>query len=87
MTAVKQDLLTMVPEMPSLIPNLTEENAAKVRNIFMTVKVQKVESDTPFRRELGFMKDKIPYVAPDFDSCVDDDPAAFGLEEYMRCTC
>ena len=37
----------------------------------------------PAKRTFGTMKDSITYIAPDFDSCFSDDPAAFGLEEYM----
>lgn len=42
MTAVKQNLLTMIPDMPTLIPHLTEERASAVYDIFLTVKPQKI---------------------------------------------
>ena len=57
----------------------------KVINFVMSIKPDEPvkQSEKPFRRQLGTMADKITYVAPDFDSCFEDDPAAFGLEEYM----
>ena len=57
----------------------------KVINFVMSIKPEKTakQPEKPFRRQLGTMADKITYVAPDFDSCFEDDPAAFGLEEYM----
>ena len=38
MTAVKENLLALMPEMPTLIPNLTEESAKQIYNLFITVK-------------------------------------------------
>ena len=35
------------------------------------------------KRTFGSMKDDITYIAPDFDSCFSDNPAAFGMGEYM----
>ena len=57
----------------------------KVINMIIMIdgQVKPRESEKPFRRKLGTLKDKMPYVAPDFDSCFDDDPTAFGLEEFM----
>ncbi len=43
MSVVKQNLLTMVPDMPAMIPNLTEERASVVYDIFLTVKQQKTD--------------------------------------------
>lgn len=62
-----------------------EPEQQKVINYVMSIKVEKPKEqpEKPFRRQLGTMADKITYVAPDFDSCFEDDPAAFGLEEYM----
>ena len=50
MTAVKQDLLTMVPDMPALIPHLTEEKATAVYNIFLAVKPETKSDDRKQRR-------------------------------------
>ena len=57
----------------------------KVINFVMSIKPNNPvkQPEKPFRRQLGTMADKITYVAPDFDTCFEDDPAAFGLEEYM----
>ena len=38
MTAVKENLLALMPEMPTLIPNLTEDGAELIYNLFITVK-------------------------------------------------
>ena len=37
MTAVKEQLVQMVPRMPMLIPNLTEDNEQQIYNLFITV--------------------------------------------------
>jgi len=50
MTAVKQNLLTMVPDMPTLIPHLTEERAAAIYNLFLTVKPDLKSYDRKQRR-------------------------------------
>ena len=50
MTAVKQNLLTMVPDMPTLIPQLTEERAAAIYNLFLTVKPDLKSYDRKQRR-------------------------------------
>ena len=49
MTAVKENLLTLVPEMPVLIPNLTEEGAKQIYNIFITVKPEQTDVDREAR--------------------------------------
>ena len=38
MTATKQKLVDLLPEMPNLIPALPDENAEQVFNIFFTIK-------------------------------------------------
>lgn len=38
MTATKQKLVDLLPEMPNLIPALSDENAEQVFNIFFTIK-------------------------------------------------
>ena len=60
MTAVKEQLVQMVPQMPMLIPNLTEEKAKQVYNIFITVEPQKVETDREARakKRLELIKSK-----------------------------
>ena len=50
MTAVKQNLLTMVPDMPTLIPYLTEERANVVYDIFLAVKPETQPTDRKQRR-------------------------------------
>ena len=50
MTAVKQNLLTMVPDMPTLIPYLTEERANVVYDIFLSVKPETQPTDRKQRR-------------------------------------
>lgn len=69
----------------SMAKTYPEPKQQKVINYVMSIKVEKPKEqpEKPFRRQLGTMADKITYVAPDFDSCFEDDPAAFGLEEYM----
>lgn len=37
MTEAKERLMTMVPEMPTMIPKLTEDKVQQVLNIFVTV--------------------------------------------------
>lgn len=41
MTAVKEQLVQMVPRMPMIIPHLTEEKAQQIYNIFITVESTK----------------------------------------------
>ena len=42
MTAVKEQLVQMVPQMPMLIPNLTEEKAKLIYNTFITVEPERL---------------------------------------------
>ena len=58
MTAVKQNLLTMIPEMPSLIPHLTDERADIVYNIFMTARSQEVDREARARKRMELIKSK-----------------------------
>lgn len=37
MTAVKEQLVQMIPQMPMIIPHLTEERAQQIYNLFITV--------------------------------------------------
>ena len=65
MTAVKEQLVQMVPQMPMLIPNLTEEKAKQVYNIFITVESEKPKRDTSMRIGAGKGKFNTP---DDFDA-------------------
>lgn len=58
MSAVKKDLLSMVPDMPFMIPNLTEEKANQVYNIFLTVKPQEIDREERAKRRLELIKSK-----------------------------
>ena len=49
MTAVKEQLIKMVPQMPVLISNLTEEGAQQIYDLFITVKPEKTEVDRKAR--------------------------------------
>ena len=49
MTAVKEQLVQMVPQMPMLIPNLTEEKAKLIYNTFITVEPGNAEIDREAR--------------------------------------
>ena len=76
MTALKERFLQMLPER---LPDLSDEEVQYMINIL--VKWEKMEK--PVHRQLGVLRNKDFYMAPDFDSCIDDNPALFGLEEYM----
>ena len=56
MTAVKEQLIQMVPRMPVLIPNLSEDKAQQILNIFITVTPEDTEDErkalAKHRREL-----------------------------------
>ena len=80
MTLVKEQLIKMIPEMPNLIQQISDEQAEQVINILITIKKSPSKQ---VKRTFGSMKDSITYVSEDFDSCIDDDPALLGLEEYM----
>lgn len=81
MTATQKKIIDLAPQ---VVPFLTEEQAEQVRTIFMTVKVEPDKNEEkPFRRTFGALANDDFYVAPDFDSCFDDDPALFGMEEYV----
>ncbi len=41
MTSVKEQLIQMVPRMPRLIPNLTEDRAQQMLNLLITVEPEK----------------------------------------------
>lgn len=43
MTAVKEQLIQMVPQMPVLIPNLPEDKAQQILNMFITVNPEKLK--------------------------------------------
>ena len=49
---------------------------------FVTYELDGTQKDENYGKENGEIKNKDFYMAPGFDSCIDDDPAAFGLEEY-----
>jgi hypothetical protein len=51
MSAVKENLLMMIPDMPTMIPNLTEDKANQVYDIFITVKPEKTEVDREARAQ------------------------------------
>ena len=51
MTAVKEQLVQMVPEMPMLISNLTEDTAKQIYNLFITVEPVKQEKDEDAERK------------------------------------
>ena len=82
MTAIKEQFMQILPQMQRDIRVMSDSDVQQIINIYFQLK-PKDESEKPFERTFGKLKDKITYVAPDFDSCIDDDPAAFGLEEYM----
>lgn len=58
MSAVKIDLLSMVPDMPFMIPNLTEEKANQVYNIFLTVKPQEIDREERAKKRLELIRSK-----------------------------
>lgn len=58
MTAVKENLLTMIPDMPSMIRKLTDDRASQVYNIFLTVKPNKVDREARARKRLELIKSK-----------------------------
>ncbi len=43
MTAVKEQLVQMIPQMPILIPNLTEDRARQIYNLFIDVKPERTD--------------------------------------------
>ena len=64
----------------NLIKELPDEAEEKIVHFVVTLKQEPLK---PIKRTFGTMADDITFIAPDFDSCFDDDPAIFGLEEYM----
>lgn len=56
MTAVKEQLIQMVPRMPRLIPSLPEDEAQQILNMFITVTREDTEDErkalAKHRREL-----------------------------------
>ena len=80
MTAIKEQFMQMLPQS---LPEVPDDEVQYMINILVKWSKPKVEPKKPFRRQLGALKNENFYIAPDFDTCIDDDPAAFGLEEYV----
>ncbi len=49
MTAAKEQLIQMVPQMPVLIPSLTEDGAQQILNMFIAVTPENTETDREAR--------------------------------------
>lgn len=60
---------------------ISDENIPQVREAIAPF--IREDSDTATVRTFGALANEEFYIAPDFDSCFEDDPVAFGLEEYM----
>ena len=75
-TAAQQRIMNVVKDLP-------DEAEGPVINFMVSFKKPEEPTKKPFRRQLGTLKNKDFYMAPDFDSCIDDNPAAFGLEDYV----
>ena len=75
-TAAQQRIMNVVKDLP-------DEAEGPVINFMVSFKKKEESTKKPFHRQLGALKNKDFYMAPDFGSCIDDDPAAFGLEEYV----
>ncbi len=63
MTNVKEQLVQMVPKMPMLIPNLTEEGAQQIYSLFITVQSQEVDREERARKRMELIESK-KYVRP-----------------------
>ena len=79
MTAVKEQFMQMLPDSLSGVPDI--EVQYMINTLVKWNNGQ--NSEDSVERTFGKLKDKITYVAPDFDSCIEDDPKLFGLEEHM----
>ena len=51
MTAVKENLMTMIPDMSQVIPNLPEKEAKVVYNIYLTYQTKKPQVDRKARAQ------------------------------------
>ena len=85
MTAVKQKLFDLLPEMPSLIPAMTDETAEQIFNIFVTIK-REPERHNPnivhnnSKRKLG-IADGMYNIPDSIDDCKDEIARMFGVSE------
>ena len=77
MTALRQEVIDLAQK---AIP---EENLQQVRDILITFVKPDVKNEPRLNRKPGALANDDFYIAPDFDTCFGDDPAAFGLEDYM----
>ena len=73
MTAVKEQFMQMLPGGLTDVP---DDEVQYMINILVKWKKPKGEQEKPFRRQLGVLKNKDFYMAPDFDTCIDNDPAS-----------
>ena len=71
MTATQQRAINIINKMPE-----HEVEQFVLLNI-------RYEQPKPKKRTFGCMKDAIAFVADDFDSYIEDNPATVGFEEYM----
>ena len=77
MTALRQQNIDLVQR------SIPEESMQQVHDILITfIKVEGGEGKRP-RRTPGALANDDFSSAPDFDSCFEDNPAAYGMEDYV----
>ncbi len=77
MTALRQQTVDLVQR------SIPEESLQQVHDILVTfIKVEDNREVRP-RRKPGALANDEFYIAPDFDSCFEDDPVACGMEDYV----
>ena len=67
----------------NVIKKLPDEFEDQIMNFILPLQTTDAPNKKPLNRTPGTFADKITYIAPDFDSCIEDNPTALGLEAYI----
>ena len=77
MTSLRQQTVDLVQR------SIPEESLQQVHDYLITfIKVKDCRQERP-RRTPGALANDDFFIASDFDSCFEDDPAACGMEDYV----
>ncbi len=82
-------MITTKQQMWDAVKNLPEYKKQMVLKFAITLSENDISEQTiqsmekPIKRSFGSLANADFYISPDFDTCFEDEPEAFGLEEYM----
>ena len=81
MTAVKQRLVEMLPEVPNLIPKMPDDKVQQVIDLFITVKMEP-EKDIDVSKRIGIAEGE--FEAPEDFDANNDEVYAMIMESASR---